>query len=386
MRKSKIVSSIMSTVLLFTFCMSGVKPITASAQDQLSTLKSRQAELNQKNDEVKSKINSLKNDMDKKKEYVDSIFEQIENLQNQIDLENEKIEQINSMIREKNNNIESIQRDIDEKSEEFGKRLSAIYKSEDTTLLDVVLKAKDFKDLLDKTEIVSLVAKQDQELVNGLNNSIKSIEEEKKQIEESKLEVSRSKSNLDEKKAELVTIEKENQVVIDEIKNEMYEANSEMSAILKEKEKVEDEIGNFQKQSSASSKIVRRGSGRYCWPVPGHTIISSPFGANRGSYRHRGVDITGSGVYGAPIVAACSGVVTKSEYHSSYGNYVMIDHGSGYATLYAHCSRLAVSVGQEVKAGQVIGYVGNTGHSFGAHLHFETLKDGTRYNPTQELF
>ena len=103
---------------------------------------------------------------------------------------------------------------------------------------------------------------------------------------------------------------------------------------------------------------------------------------------HGAIDIAGSGIYGAKIVAAADGqVITASEggWGGGYGTYLHIDHGNGKSTLYGHMSGLAVSQGQKVKKGQVIGYVGNTGHSTGPHLHFETRSYGSKYNPMIEF-
>lgn len=119
--------------------------------------------------------------------------------------------------------------------------------------------------------------------------------------------------------------------------------------------------------------------GQFTWPVPGYTHISCEYSSG-----HRAIDINrtdGKSIDGAPIVAANGGKVVKAEWHYSYGNYVMIDHGGGYSTLYAHASSLAVSAGQTVQKGQTIAYVGSTGDSSGPHLHFEVRVDGVRQNP-----
>ena len=125
-------------------------------------------------------------------------------------------------------------------------------------------------------------------------------------------------------------------------------------------------------------------TGNFTWPVPGFTRLTTRFQEwTYGGY-HRGIDIASTGgrsIYGAPIVAADSGVVIKAGWNNSYGNCVYIDHGGGYVTRYAHASSLAVSQGQTVTKGQTIAYVGNTGDSFGAHLHFEVILNGTLKNP-----
>ena len=121
--------------------------------------------------------------------------------------------------------------------------------------------------------------------------------------------------------------------------------------------------------------------GELCWPLPGHTYISCNFGDDDayGNSGHRGTDIPAP--EGTPILAAHSGTVIISGWNNSYGNQVLLDNGAGLSTRYAHMTAVAVSAGETVTAGQVIGYVGNTGDSTGFHLHFEVMQDGVRVNP-----
>ena len=119
-----------------------------------------------------------------------------------------------------------------------------------------------------------------------------------------------------------------------------------------------------------SGMTASYGSGEWMWPVPGYTYVSRWM-----SSYHKGADICAP--YGTPIYASDSGVVVTAGSHYSYGNYVIIDHGNGWRTLYAHMSALGCSVGQAVQRGQVIGYVGSTGNSTGNHCHFEMYQNGT---------
>ena len=122
--------------------------------------------------------------------------------------------------------------------------------------------------------------------------------------------------------------------------------------------------------------------GELCWPLPGHTYISCHFGEVDafGNAGHRGTDIPAP--EGTPILAAHSGTVLVSGWNDSYGNPVLLDNGAGLSTRYAHMTQTAVTAGEAVTAGQVIGYVGSTGDSTGNHLHFEVMQGGVRVNPT----
>ena len=126
---------------------------------------------------------------------------------------------------------------------------------------------------------------------------------------------------------------------------------------------------------------IAAADGALCWPLPGHTYISCHFGEVDafGNAGHRGTDIPAP--EGAPILAAHSGTVLVSGWNDSYGNQVLLDNGAGLSTRYAHMTQTAVTAGEAVTAGQVIGYVGNTGDSTGFHLHFEVMQNGVRVNP-----
>ena len=128
-------------------------------------------------------------------------------------------------------------------------------------------------------------------------------------------------------------------------------------------------------------------TGRFIWPVPGFRMISSDFGYRWGSF-HSALDISGSGIHGKPIVAADGGTVVDvntNGWGGSYGLYVLIDHGNGYRTMYAHASKVLVRRGQKVAQGQIIANVGSTGYSTGPHLHFEVRLNGQPVDPKPYL-
>ncbi len=136
-----------------------------------------------------------------------------------------------------------------------------------------------------------------------------------------------------------------------------------------------------QNTGSYTGPLDVTGTGRFTWPVPSCKSVSSYYGYRWGRL-HSGIDISGGGVYGKTIVAADKGTVTKIKYDSNgYGHYLIISHNNGYSTLYAHCSKILVSVGETVSKGQAVAKVGSTGRSTGPHLHFEIRVNGTAKNP-----
>lgn len=135
-----------------------------------------------------------------------------------------------------------------------------------------------------------------------------------------------------------------------------------------------------QKYDASTELGDGKATGTFIWPLPYTKTISSHF-ANRWGSMHGAIDIANGSTNGKPIIASDGGTVIEAEYHNSWGNYVLIDHGNGFKTRYAHCSKLEVKAGEKVAQGQYIAKVGNTGYSFGAHLHFEVIKNGVLVDP-----
>ena len=195
-------------------------------------------------------------------------------------------------------------------------------------------------------------------------------------------EAAAAEADLNQEIQELVTKYEAEQA---EIKRQQEEA-----ARREAESKKNNSSGNNNNNNSGSnsgSNSGTTGSGRFIWPAPACYIITSDYGIrtrDNGTTRmHYGIDI--GAAYGTNVLAADSGTVLTSYYHWSYGNFVIIDHGNGYQTLYAHMSRVYVSVGQSVSQGEVIGLVGNTGDSNGAHCHFEVRVNGSCQDPKSYL-
>lgn len=359
----------------------------------LNESKSKQSDLKTQNSSLNNKLKELKENESEQLEYKETLDAQINVVEQQIDEANKQIAELDEAIKDKEHSISEIQSSIDENFDILKQRLKAIYMAGDTSVLDIILGAKDFSDFLDKREIVKNVSDHDYELISNLQKDVDFTNAEKAKIEEARKEISENKVILDEKQAELNELISESQRVLAQIDGEkrvvldqIDENDSEIQRINAEIQAYYSEQQSSSNSSSSSSSVVYSGL-RYIWPVPGFCYISSPFGEVdpiRGGRTHLGVDIAGSGINGSPIVAAADGKVLDAGLGGGYGNYVIIDHGSGRSTLYAHMSRIAVSSGTTVSQGEVIGYVGSTGHSTGPHLHFETRLNGNHYDPLSE--
>ena len=360
----------------------------------LTELQQEQARLEQEKKENDAKLAELKADQLKQQEYKDTLDAQMQNLQSQIDGLNTQINDLDASISEKNAAIAEKQENIDRVVETLKDRLCAIYMMGDASTLEIILQSESVIDMAQKVELLNMITEHDTKMIQQLSADMEAIADEKAEIESQKEEVAAARTELETKGSELASVQAEAERVLEELNQSVESVQAESDRIAQEKAQASAEIDQWwkdyyaqqaaQNNNSSGGSSGSSGSGGYVstgnftWPVPGFTNISCGYSSG-----HRAIDISGGGrtIYGTPIVAADSGKVVTATYHYSYGNYVMIDHGGGYSTLYAHASSLAVSAGQTVTKGQTIAYVGSTGNSTGPHLHFEVRVNGNRQNP-----
>ena len=290
------------------------------------------------------------------------------------------------------------QADLESTKQTFMTRLRAMYVSGDNSMLNVLLSANDFGDFLYRDQLLSSVTDHDNAIMEQLKSDISAVEELENQANAEKEEISAIKVEVDAKRQELGDRMKELNSVISDLegqKSGLEDQLAEYSAAIDEFEaKIQAEAAaaaaaannnknnNSNSGSNSSGSVISKpNSSGWVWPCPGFYYISSYVGPRWGR-THNGLDIAGSNIYGQPIVAARAGTVIDAGWNSGgYGNYVMINHGDGFITIYGHMSSVASYTGQSVSAGQVIGYVGNTGRSTGPHLHFEVRLNGSVEDP-----
>ena len=352
-------------------------------REEIKDIQAEQAELQEK-------INKIKEDKAKQEELKEAIEKQMALVQKEIDACNQQINSINAKIEANQAEIDQKNKEIEENELAFKKRLRAIYMSNSDSNVRILLGAEDFSQFLELSQLTASVSAHDKLLIENIVSAIDVLNE--KQEENNKLlqDQMAVKETITAKQNELKSQSNQIQSIISSLesqqgKNEAEQADN--AALLKE---MQQELNSMLYSANSGTGQVYDG-GQFLWPVPSITRISSYFGYRWGT-NHNGIDIS-NGTYGAAIVAIADGVVTRSINHCThnyrkysdccgisgqgkgYGNHVVIDHGTGpdgkhYAAYYAHMSSVAVSNGQHVKKGQVIGYVGCTGYSTGPHLHF----------------
>ena len=293
-------------------------------------------------------------------------------------------------ISAKHAEIDKKETDINESMQLFRDRVRAIYMtggySYKANSLIMLLSSESVSDFLTRAMYLKRLNEHDRALMDVLEEELASLNDEKAKLDETKKELEAEKAELTETRDSLQNslIEARSSIQdINAMQSELEENYEELSGYLKE---IQNEIADIYKNLTTSKEDYV--GGEMMWPAPGYSKITCEYGWRfNGTDFHTGIDISGSGIHGAKVVAANTGTVIFTKqcpyngYSYGYGTYAIVDHGGGITTLYAHMSSLAVNVGDVVVMGQQIGNVGNTGWSTGAHLHFEVRKDGKSVNP-----
>ncbi|MBA3300966.1 MAG: peptidoglycan DD-metalloendopeptidase family protein [Thermoleophilaceae bacterium] len=272
-------------------------------------------------------------------------------------------------------------------------RLVEIYKSDEPDALTVVLEADGFTDLLDRAEFIDRISKQDQRIVKQVRVlKAKATKQEKelqgleKRAESAadvilsrRNELVTSKDRLVRSRSTLEGARGTRKMLLSRVRNSRQKAQEDLRSLEAANAKAQRALqgaGGQLNRRPTNGGPIKRGSGDLIWPI--NATISSPFGQRWGRL-HAGIDLPAS--EGTPIRAADSGRTVLAAVTGGYGNYTCVQHSSSMSTCYAHQSRYGTSSGESVSQGEVIGYVGNTGNSFGAHLHFEVRINGNPVDP-----
>ena len=319
----------------------------------------------------------------------DNAQQQLEQVEGEINSALQEIEDLNASIEEK-------EKDLDEKQKLLDERLSAAYMNSNNTYLEALF-SEGLINFISNYDMIKQIAEYDTNLINEVKNTKQELEDEKAKTENIKTEketksaeLKQLKSDKEAKVSALTDEQKQIQSQIEEYDNQMkILEQKERELAAKEAEEAKNNNSSSSNTGSSSSDTTAS-SGRFQWPVPSSHRITSNYGYRihpiSGTRKlHAGIDIGAAG--GANIVAGDSGTVMLASfgYNGGYGNYIIINHGNGVTTRYAHCSNLYVSAGETVTKGQVIAAVGSTGASTGNHCHFEVRINGESKNPLNYL-
>ena len=407
----KILTLVFTAVMVFACIPTIDEPI--SAAQTKGQLQSKISSINAQQKELEKRLKALSADASKQEEYKKELANKLALSEEKISVLQSKLDLINSQIFESEAQIAEKQAEIEKTKEQFKKRLRTMYMSGNDSTLSIILGSSDFYEMMTSIDMVKRVTEYDKGLVSDMLAQIEVIEQEKAVLDESKVELDASRAEIadevaslsdsyDKTSQELADLEEQETLAkeqYDKLTASRVEYENEIEKMIAaEKEAAANRVPGsnsttapggvynpYVQYTQGTGKLDGYVGGDFMWPLhPKPSVYISTYYGIRTyfGYRewHPAIDITG-GVNGLPILASNSGYVKTAKWSNSYGYNVMLDHGGGYFTLYAHCSALNVSAGQWVNKGDVIAYVGSTGNSTGPHLHFELWQNYQRTNP-----
>ncbi len=409
---------------------------------EIAANKQKLEALKDKKDKQMEYLDTLENQIETVESKVSNLQTQIETVDSQVKKLDAELKQLDNEITEINGNITKAEKEIvtmenniTSTSDQLAAKLRSTYMNGSDSALKILMGSDSLASFLTRLEMMKRSSEKDKELILGFRDKVTKLNKTKEKLEKDKTDVSakiteanEKKATSLEKKAELKKKQEAHDATMTDLESKYSEVEGIISGLDKssaeykkynsdlQKEKAEadaeidrilseyyatqttlpvanNEPTSSQSGSSGSSSTTKpagpsyTAKGDWLWPLGNASCyISSPYGYRSASISgnsfHGGTDIAGSGISGKPVYASRAGkVITAVTSNRGYGIYVLIDHGDGYSTLYAHMSARYVSSGDNVSKGQMIGRVGSTGNSTGPHLHFEVRYYGEKKNP-----
>jgi len=358
----------------------GISTVTGFANES--------SKINNKLNTVNSQKKQVNSAISKNEAQQKSITEELQELEVEIEKAESEIEKIRKDINSTEKRIsktvgelKEAEENIEDKQNLLGDRLRVMYKNGSVGYMEVLLNSKDFTELLTNLDMVKRIADHDVELLKYLEEQKALIEDKKAKLENERNKLVNFRKNEENKKQQLIVSRGRQERLREDLKKDKVELSKQLDQLQKEADGLVDQLRKLQ----SSGEYV---GGVFSWPVSGYTRISSPYGNRihpilKVPKFHSGIDIPAP--TGTAIMAAGQGRVVSAGSLGGYGRTVIIDHGGGILTLYAHNSQLLVSIGQTVNKGQQIAKAGSTGQSTGPHLHFEVRKNGKYVDPMPYL-
>ena len=389
-RSSRRWGGLLAVLVVMVLLAADMAPLASAkvTQADIDKLKNESSSLDKKQAEVEARLKELANDKKKVLERRDLLDSQIANTSAQINNVESQINNYNQLITQSEAELADAEAREAAQYELFCRRVRVMEEQGTVSYWEVLFGATSFADMLSRLNDVNEIMEADQGVIDNLKALQVQIADTKAGLEENKAATEAAKAELETKKAALDSQRREATALVQEIKDNESEYKDAAAELKAEEERIQAEIVRLSRelaaQQAAAGQSQQSNPGGYIWPVDSRYITSTVGGRTSpggvGSTNHKGTDIGRVG-YTSPIYAAKAGTVIVSTYSRSYGNYVVVSHGSGNTTLYAYMSSRKVEVGQYVKQGAVLGITGSTGNSTGPHLHFEITENGERINP-----
>lgn len=395
--------SVFVAAAMVLFMVFGALGIGAGAvtQSEIDALNQKKKDLQSQQAQLQQTINNLRSQQADAYAQKEQLDKEVEVIYQKIQLTQQEIELYQSKIEEETAELQKTEILRDEQQQKLKVRMRAMEENGRYGYLEVLMTAESLSDLLSKLDDVEQILSSDKELEDSYKAAVEQCQKIKDELVTQEAALEQSKSDLETQKAEMQQQIEVAAATIADLQGDIDEYIGEYDLTAASLQDVSSEISSLEAQRAAAARAAAAAkaataagtysaaatpssaSGQFIWPTTVRTI-TSPYGYRyhpiSGTYKfHSGIDI-GAG-YGSPVYAAAAGTATVSYDAGGFGNYITINHGNGYSTLYGHLSSTAISSGSYVSQGQVIGYVGSTGASTGPHLHYNVYYNGSLTNP-----
>ena len=411
----RIISIVLAAVILLSLVSTALIVMVHAAssseiKSKLADLRAKQAEIQKQSDELEKSIAENKDQTKTLVSQKAEIDQEMEMSRQKIENLNEHIQQLNLLIAEKQTELEASVAKEEALQKQYKARLRSMEETGSVSYWSILFRASSFSDLLDRVDMIREIAESDQLMLKQLSAATQAVETERADLEQQKQDLQQTETDLAAEQAELETKRAKADTLITQMQaeyaslsDEFLAAEADEAAVREQIKKTETDYFNAlakeqaaaaaaaaaanktsNSNNSSSSSSGGASSGGFAFPLAYSTGVTCAYGPrvhpiNGNKSFHYGVDLAAG--MNTEIYATKSGTVTGATYGEANGYYVTINHGDGYSSIYAHMTNYVVSVGDSVKQGQLIGYVGTTGWSTGPHLHFEILYNGSNVNP-----
>lgn len=388
MKKAQCTKAFASMLVVFSLSLSfSQAEAFAVKQSDLDWIEQQLETLSIQREESQAKVDELQNRQASVLEQKAALDERNQYTQKQIDLINEQLTLMEDLVKQKEEDVKAAAAKEEEQLERYRMRVRAMEENSGQSILDIIVSSSNFSQALAAVDDMGAIMESDRELQEEYLAAREETQKAKAELEEAMeaLEARRREFRLEKTRLEQEV--REAYELIAGLQNDIDRAVEEYEINAAAEDEMIAYFDELSKQFAQEQEEALRSAlanGTFIWPVPDCTLLTSRFGYRMhpilGYERfHAGVDIGAKA--GDTIIASDGGTVAVAEYSDSYGNYVLINHGNGYTTLYAHMSSMAVEAGQAVEQGDTLGYVGSTGWSTGPHLHFEIRYNDEKTDP-----
>lgn len=402
----RILCALLALLTVFGMTSGLLAPVRAAQSQKILT---ELQKLREEQSGIQKKRTALSAEIAENKKQTQSVVEQKSDIDRQIELSNETIDNYNAQIQQYSLLIAEKQKELDEAElhetqlqEQYKARLRSMEETGTVSYWSILFKASSFSDLLDRVDMIHEIAKSDQLMMKKLSEATEAVQQSREELEQEQQQMQTARDELAAQEAQLEMQRAEADALLLQIAEECEKMTAEYQGYLAQEDALSKQVAKAEKdyyQTLAKEEAARlaelnkqnnyvpanKDSSGFLYPLPYRVAITDSYGyrthpvTGKKTTWHNGVDLAAGA--GTAIYATKSGTVTTALRSDIWGNYVVINHGDGFSSLYAHMQGLIVKAGDYVKQGQTIGYVGSTGLSTGPHLHFTIYYNGADVNP-----